>query len=40
MKEKHGEQMTQYRYATRQIFGREPKLTYIYSLMLGEVIEI
>ncbi len=40
MKQKHGEQLSQYRYAAKQIFGKEPGRIYIYSLALGEAIEI
>lgn len=40
MKQKHADQLSQYSYAARQIFGKEPKHMYIYSLSLGEAIEI
>ena len=40
MKERHGEQLEQYKYAVRQIFGKDPSKIYIYSVTLGEIIEI
>lgn len=40
MKLKHGEQLKQYSIAAKRIFGREPEKIYIYSLALGEAIEI
>lgn len=40
MKSKHGDQLEQYQYAVKQIFGRSPQKTFIYSTPLGEVIEI
>ena len=40
MQEKHGDQLKQYRYAVEEIFGKAPKALYIYSVPLGELIEI
>ncbi len=40
MKEKHGEQLLQYAYAIERIFGKTPTKIFIYSLSLGDVIEI
>ena len=40
MKKKHGSQLDEYRFAVRSIFGENPKKIYIYSIPLGEVIEI
>jgi ATP-dependent helicase/nuclease subunit A len=40
VKEKHGDQLTQYSYAIEQIFGQAPKSIYIYLLSTGESIEI
>ena len=40
MKEKHGEQLLQYSFAVEKIFGKAPKQTFIYSLDIGDVIEI
>ncbi len=40
MRERHGEQLEQYKYAVNQIFGKTPKSIYIYSLPLGEAIEM
>ncbi|MBQ8408882.1 MAG: UvrD-helicase domain-containing protein [Clostridia bacterium] len=40
MQEKHGEQLKQYRFAVKEIFGREPTRVYIYSVPLGRLIEI
>ncbi len=38
--ERHGEQLSYYREAVRQIFGREPARVCIYSLPLGEAVDI
>lgn len=40
MREKHAGQLEEYRFAVRSIFGEEPIKTYIYSVPLGEVVEI
>lgn len=40
MKEKHGEQLSQYSYAIERIFNKKPSKTFIYSVPLGEMIEI
>jgi ATP-dependent helicase/nuclease subunit A len=40
MTKKHGEQLKQYKYAIEHIFNTSPKKLYIYSLPLGDVIEI
>ena len=40
MKDKHGEQLVQYSYAVEKIFGMAPSKIFIYSLPLGDVIEI
>ena len=40
MRQKHGEQIKQYKYATEQIFGTSPTRTCIYSLPIGELIDI
>jgi ATP-dependent helicase/nuclease subunit A len=40
MRKKHGEQIKQYKYATEQIFGTSPARTCIYSLPLGELIDM
>ena len=40
LRERHGEQLKQYKYATEQIFGRRPKKIYIYLTALGEAVEI
>ena len=40
MKEKHGEQLLQYSFAVEKIFGKSPKKTFIYSLAIGDIIEI
>ncbi len=40
MRERHKNQLDEYRFAVKEIFGKEPKKTYIYSIPLGEVIEI
>jgi ATP-dependent helicase/nuclease subunit A len=38
--EKHGEQLKEYRNAVSSIFGRAPSKMYIYSVMLGDTVEI
>ena len=40
MREKHGEQLKQYEYAIKRIFGQSPKKIFIYLMSLGEAIEI
>ena len=40
MKEKHGEQLMQYAHAIEQIFGKSPSKIYIYSISIGDSIEI
>ncbi len=40
MKEKHGGQLDEYRFAVKEIFGKEPYKVYIYSIPLGEAIEM
>ena len=40
MKEKHSSQLEEYRFAVKQIFGKLPTKTFIYSIPLGETIEI
>jgi hypothetical protein len=40
MRKKHAEQLKEYRYAVEQIVGRAPVKMFIYSVTLGEVIEI
>ena len=40
LRERHGEQLRQYEYATERIFGRRPKKIYIYLTSLGEAVEI
>ena len=40
MKEKHGEQLMQYAFAVEKIFGKAPSKIFIYSLSLGDAIEI
>ena len=40
MREKHGEQMSQYVAAVEEAFGVRPTHTFIYSIPLGEAIEI
>ncbi len=40
MRERHGEQINQYRTAVEKIFGKPPKKIFIYSLALGDAIEI
>ena len=40
MKERHKNQLCQYRSAIEQIFKKSPEKIYLYSLPLGETIEI
>ena len=40
MKEKHYSQLEEYRFAVKEIFGKLPAKTFIYSIPLGETIEI
>ena len=40
MKEAHGGQLSQYKYAVQQIFGRDTIRTFIYSVPIGVAIEI
>ncbi len=40
MRQKHAEQLEQYAYAVKEIFGRSPARTFIYSIILGDMIEI
>ncbi len=40
MKERHGEQIKQYRTAVERIFGKTPEKIFIYSLALGDTIEM
>ncbi len=40
MKDKHGEQLLQYAFAIEKIFGKAPSRIFIYSLPLGDVLEI
>ena len=40
MKETHGGQLSQYKYAVKQIFGRDVGRTFIYSVPIGVAIEI
>ncbi len=40
MKEKHGEQLSQYSHAVERIFAHKPDRIFIYSLPLGEAVEI
>ena len=40
MQEKHGEQLKQYRLAVKEIFGREVSRVFIYSVPLGQLVEI
>lgn len=40
MQEKHGDQLSQYAIAVEETFGRRPTKAYIYSLPLGEAVEI
>ncbi len=40
MKQRHKDQMLQYRYAISKIFGKEPSKIYIYSTVAGAAVEI
>jgi ATP-dependent helicase/nuclease subunit A len=40
MRERHAAQLEEYRFAVKEIFGKEPCKVYIYSIPLGEVIEM
>ena len=40
MQERHGDQLMQYAAAVEEIFGVRPAKAYIYSLPLGEAVEI
>ena len=40
MRERHASQLEEYRFAVKEIFGQEPQKVYIYSIPLGEIIEI
>ncbi len=40
MKETHGDQLEQYKFAIRQIFGKPPSRIYIYSVPAGIAVEI
>ena len=40
MKEKHGEQLRQYAAAVEDLYGKRPSTIYIFSLPLGEAIEV
>jgi len=40
MKEKHAEQLLQYSFAVEKIFGKAPSKIFIYSLSVGDTIEI
>ncbi len=40
MKKKHGDQLSEYSYAVREIFERVPDRVFIYSLALGDAVEI
>ena len=40
MTEKHGEQLKEYRNAVSSIFGRTPAKMFVYSVMLGDTVEI
>ena len=40
MQERHGDQLAQYAAAVEETFGKRPDKTYIYSLPLGEAVEI
>ncbi len=40
MKERHGDQLTQYSYAIEQIFGKKPDKIYLFLLSIGECLEI
>jgi ATP-dependent exoDNAse (exonuclease V) beta subunit len=40
MQERHGDQLAQYAAAVEEVFGVRPTKAYIYSLPLGEALEI
>ena len=40
MKEKHGDQLRQYAAAVEDLYGKRPSAIYIFSLPLGEAIEV
>ena len=40
MKERHGSQLEQYKYACKQIFGKEPEKIVLFLLSIGEAIEV
>jgi ATP-dependent helicase/nuclease subunit A len=40
MKKKHADQLAEYRFAVKEIFGKSPEKIYIYSIPLGDVIEL
>ena len=40
MRERHASQLEEYRFAVKEIFGQEPIKVYIYSIPLGEIIEM
>ena len=40
MRGRHADQLEEYRFAVKEIFGKEPSRIYIYSIPLGRVIEI
>lgn len=40
IKERHGNQLEQYKYAVEQIFGRAPSTTFVYLFSIGEAIEL
>lgn len=40
IKERHGEQLKQYKFAIQRIFGREPSKIFVYLTAIGEAIEI
>jgi hypothetical protein len=40
MQEKHGDQLAQYAAAVEETFGKRPAKAYIYSLPLGDAVEI
>ena len=40
IKERHGNQLSQYSYAIEKVFGQPPKSIYIYLLATGDSIEV
>ena len=40
MRDRHKEQLEEYRFAVNEIFGKNPAKVFIYSIPLGEIIEI